>query len=110
MLVRKNLVLLMLLSSCRGETSKEDLEEDSGENVISSVVSLDWQPDKLSLINLNNNLKTKISKEFFNRRRRRRKPLDGLLLGDSAARAAKNNTAVNIIMNKVRQVNLSYGP
>ena len=72
MLVRKNLLVLMLLSSCRGETSKEDVEEDSGENVISSVVSHDWQPDKLSLINLNNNLKTKISKEFFNRRRRRR--------------------------------------
>ena len=91
MMFLKWMVIILLIPLCKTDEPEDDSSvTEVSENVI--VSSSEAAPS----------LKSQLTKEFF-KRRRRRKPLEGFLLDSSAARSAKNTTAVEIIMQKIRR-------
>lgn len=80
------IVIMLLIPLCR-----TDDDSSVTENVIVSSSSSSSEQAA--------SLKSQLTQESsFFKRRRRRKPLEGFLLDSSAARNAKNTTAVEIIM------------
>ena len=88
----KWMVIILLIPLCK----TDEPEDDGSVNEVSENVIVSSSEAAAP------SLKSQLTKEFF-KRRRRRKPLEGFLLDSSAARSAKNTTAVEIIMQKIRR-------